>query len=154
MKGKKYIYIEKILLKFPKLSKKISNYFVRNKLGIILQQIQKKITINNIYDIGAHNGEWTSFYNKTSLDNSNFILFEANKKNEVELRKKKLNFIIVVLSNKNKEVNFYDNDASPGDTYYKENTFHHENLFPKKIITDTLDNVMIKKDLPLPDFIN
>jgi len=36
MKGKKYIYIEKILLKFPKLSKKISNYFVRNKLGIIL----------------------------------------------------------------------------------------------------------------------
>ena len=51
---------------------------------------------------------------------------------------------------KKKTVNFFNNNNSTGDSYYKENTFHHKNLKAKKMPAQTLDFVMKKNNLPYP----
>ena len=100
---KKHIIIENFLLIFSKFSNRVFGYFIRNRLGRIVQQLkQKKIKINYIYDIGANKGEWSNFYKKTSLSNSKFYLFEANKEHKQNLEKTKFSYFFGVLSNKKK----------------------------------------------------
>ena len=151
---KKHIIIENFLLRFSKFSNRVFGYFIRNRLGRIVQQLkQKKIKINYIYDIGANKGEWSNFYKKTSLSNSKFYLFEANKEHKQNLEKTKFSYFFGVLSNKKKIVKFYNNNNSTGDSYYKENTENHQNIVAKKIKTKTLNEIVKKNNLPLPDLI-
>ena len=132
--------IEKILLKFPKFAKKIFNYTSRNQLGRFIKKIKEKnIEIKYVYDIGANVGEWSSFYKNTSLSHSTFYLFEANESHRKKLEKN--NF------------NFYNNNNSTGDSYFKESTGNHEDLVAQKITTTTLNNVVSQNNLPYPDFI-
>jgi FkbM family methyltransferase len=146
--------IENILLKFPKFSNRIFNYTSRNKLGKFIDQLKKnKIDIKYVYDIGANVGEWSSFYKKTSLKNSFFYLFEANESHREILEKKNFNFFIETLSDKIKIVDFYNNNNSTGDSYFKESTGEHDNLSTQKIKTTTLNELVINNNLPLPDLI-
>jgi FkbM family methyltransferase len=149
-----HIIIEKILLKFPKFSKRIFNYTSRNQLGRFLNKIkEKKIEIKYVYDIGANEGEWSNFYKKTSLIDSTFYLFEANESHRKKLEKNNFNFFIGVLSDKIKTIHFYNNNNSTGDSYFMENSGNHENLTPQEIITTTLSEIINQNNLPLPDLI-
>jgi len=57
------------------------------------------------------------------------------------------------LSDKKKNVEFFNNNNSTGDSYYKENTFLHEKLNSVKLQTSTLDDVVEINKLHKPDFI-
>ncbi len=153
MYKKKHQILEKILLKFPRLSNIFYRYSFKNRLGKFLKVFQKKVSIDYVYDIGAYKGEWSDFYSKTSLLKSKFILFEANKAHHEILEKKNFQFFNVILSDKKKTVNFFNNNNSTGDSYYRENTFHHKNLKSKKILAETLDNLKNSNNLPNPDMI-
>jgi FkbM family methyltransferase len=153
MYKKKNQIIENILLKFPKLSRTFYKYSVNNKLGKFLKDFQLKNKINFVYDIGAFKGEWSNFYKNTSLTKSNFILFEANKEHIRNIDNSKFQIFNVVLSDKKKEVRFYNNKNSSGDSYYKENTYHHKDLEPEVVSTSTLDDLVKENNLSLPDFI-
>jgi len=136
--------------------KKIIDFFqiYRSRLNFTLNNlIDKGLEINVVYDIGAYHGNWSNNLRKTCLKNRIFYLFEANKKNESFLKNKKFQYFIGILSNKIKKVNFYSKNHS-GDSYFLENTkFYKKNLKPKKILTNTLDNIIKQNNLPLADFI-
>jgi FkbM family methyltransferase len=145
-----HLIIENILLKFPKLSNSFFKYTIRNRLGKFLIEIKKDIIVNWVYDIGAYKGEWSNFYKKTSLSESNFILFEANSNHIPNLKKNNFQYFIEILSDKVKEVEFYNGNFS-GDSYYKENTNNYDKLSPQKRKTNTLDNIVDSNNLPTPD---
>ena len=109
----KHLIIENILLKFPKLSNLFFKYFYRNRLGKFLINFKKNVPINWVYDIGANEGEWSSFYKKTSLKESNFILFEANEHHTKVLTQKlfklKINFLHVLKTEQLLFCNFQSN---------------------------------------------
>ena len=148
-----YLIIENILLKFPKLSNSFFKYTIRNRLGKFLIEIKKKnLIVKCVYDIGAHKGDWSNFYKKTSLSESIFILFEANSKYIPNLKKNNFQYFIEILSDKVKEVEFYNGNFS-GDSYYKENSNNYDKILPQKRKTNTLDNVVYSNNLPLPDLI-
>lgn len=145
-----HLIIENILLKFPKLSNSFFKYTIRNRLGKFLIEIKKDVIVNWVYDIGAYKGEWSNFYKKTSLSESNFILFEANSNHIPNLKKNNFQYFIEILSDKVKEVEFYNGNFS-GDSYYKENTNNYDKLSPQKRKTNTLDNIVDSNNLPTPD---
>jgi len=145
-----HLIIENILLKFPKLSNSFFKYTIRNRLGKFLTEIKKDVIVNWVYDIGAYKGEWSNFYKKTSLSESNFILFEANSNHIPNLKKNNFQYFIEILSDKVKEVEFYNGNFS-GDSYYKENTNNYDKLSPQKRKTNTLDNIVDSNNLPTPD---
>ena len=35
------------------------------------------------------------------------------------------------------KIRFYNNKNSSGDSYYRENTYHHKDLKPKEVLTNT-----------------
>ena len=148
-----HLIIENILIKFPKLSNSFFKYSTRNRLGKFLTEIKKKgVSVKYVYDIGAYKGEWSNFYKKTSLSESKFILFEANAEHILRLKKNNFEYFIVTLSDKVKDVEFYNGNFS-GDSYYKENTNNYDNLLPQKRTTNTLDNIVYSNNLSLPDLI-
>lgn len=153
MYKKKHQFLEKFFLKFPKVSNILYKYLLNNKLGKFLKVFQLENSIDYVYDIGAYKGEWSEFYRNTSLSKSKFILFEANKAHSIILKRKNFTFFNVVLSDKKKDVEFFNNNNSTGDSYYKENTFLQNNLDPIKLQTSTLDEVVQKNDLQKPDLI-
>ena len=147
-----HIIIENLISRFPKLSNILFKYTIRNRLGRFLIEIKKNVNVKCVYDIGAYKGEWANFYKKTSLSNSKFILFEANSDHITSLKKNNFQYFITTLSDKVKEVEFYNGNFS-GDSYYKENTNNYNKLLPSKRITETLDNIVYSNNLPLPDLI-
>ena len=153
MYKKKHQLFEKFFLKFPKVSNILYKYLLNNKLGKFLKVFQLENPIDCVYDIGAFKGEWSEFYKNTSLRNSEFILFEANKAHSNILKKKNFRFFNEILSDKKKEVEFFNNNNSTGDSYYKENTFLHEKLKSTRLKTSTLDDVVYTNKLRNPHLI-
>ncbi len=149
----KHQILEKFLLKFPRLSNILLRYSFNNKLGKFFKSFQLNNNIDYVYDIGAFKGEWSEFYKKTSLSKSKFILFEANESHSKILYKKNFKFFCAILSDKEKKVDFFNNEDSTGDSYYKENTFQHKYLKPKTLSTTTLDYLVQKNNLPKPHLI-
>ena len=142
---------------FKFLSKKYNrlfNSFYKHKLNSNLIDLMKKnVKIENIYDIGAYRGKWSTFLSNTSLKNKKFFLFEANIENNIYLKKLNFKYFISVLSDKIKEVKFYSK-AHTGDSYYLEQTnFYKKNLISVLKKTNTLDDIVTKNNLPFPDFI-
>ena len=149
----KHQIIEKILLKFPSISRTFYKFSMRNRLGKFLKDFQLINKINCVYDIGAFKGQWSNFYKNTSLSHCNFILFEANKDHIKTLKKTGFQFFNVTLSDQNRTVKFYNNNNSTGDSYYKENTHNHKNLKPKEIFAYQLDYVVKQNKLVTPELI-
>ena len=144
----------KIIKFFKKKYEKLFNSLYKQKLNsIILHLIDNKIEINNVYDVGAFQGEWTKVLKKTSLKNSKFYLFEANIENEIYLKNLGHEYFINVLSDKNKEVKFFSKVHS-GDSYFPEKTNFYENtIIPKNLKTITLNEIQAKNQIPFPDFL-
>tara|TARA_B100001250_G_scaffold18052_1_gene15687 strand:- start:1161 stop:1913 length:753 start_codon:yes stop_codon:yes gene_type:complete len=139
---------------FPKKFNKIFNRFYGHKLNYnLINLIKKGLEIDIIYDIGAFRGEWSSFLNKTSLKNKKFYLFEANEENEQHLKKLSFKYFIKILSDKEKKVDFFSK-VSTGDSYFIEQTsIYKDDCKPKIKITTTMDDIIKKEKLPLPNFI-
>ena len=107
--------------------------------------------------MGACRGIWTAQMKSSVLFDSDFFLFEANSQYEPYLKdlNSKVPFVynIEVLSSPDKEwVDFYKS-GDTGDSYYKETTAHYDNSVPTRLITTTLDSIIKRQNLPLPDFI-
>jgi len=139
---------------FPKKFIKLFDKFYSHKLNYnLLYLIERGIKIDVIYDIGAFKGEWSYFLNKTSLKDKEFFLFEANEENKEYLKKLNFKYFIEVLSNKEKNVEFYS-QVSTGDSYFIEQTSVYKNdSKPKLKKTNTIDNVIKNNNLPLPNLI-
>lgn len=151
LKSKLRYYLFKI---FPNKFVKFFNRLYEHRLNFnILNLMNKGLKIDVIYDIGAFRGEWSNFLNRTSLKNKNFYLFEANEENEKYLEKLNFKYFFGILSDANKEVNFYSR-VSTGDSYLVEQTnLYKENIKSVVKKTITLDEIVKKKNLPLPDFL-
>ena len=139
---------------FPKKFINLFNKFYNHKLNFnLLNLIKNGVAINIIYDIGAFRGEWSNYLDKTSLKGKEFFLFEANEENERYLKKLNYKYFIGVLSDKEKNVNFYS-QVSTGDSYFVEQTsVYKNNCIPNIKRTSTIDDVIKDNNLPLPNLI-
>lgn len=139
------------------LSKIRSSYALKSETESILRKAYVDGSINVVYDIGAHRGLWTTHMHKRVLPNANFILFEANPIHSEYL--KSLNFpyyISALTANETGDVDFYSTDdlaGSTGGSIYKENTSHYEAIQARKIKATTLNILVDRHNLPIPDFI-
>lgn len=124
-----------------------------HSLEFVLSQRKHYLTndIQVVYDIGAHIGSWTRDTVKI-LPDAKFYLFEPNEEHNESLELTGHKFYNVLLSNKPKEVEFWQKNST-GDSYYKENTPFYDDTTPIKLRTETLDEFVEKNKIPLPDFI-
>ena len=156
MKKKKFKHflLYRLYTLFPKKYYNLLNSFFRYKLHYHLNYLQNKgLPIEVIYDIGAYEGEWSFFMEKTCLNKKLFYLFEANKKHEQIIKSRGFKYHIGVLSNEIKDIKFYSKNHQ-GDSYYLEQTnFYEQDLKPENIKSDTLDSVVKKNKFDFPDFI-
>ena len=151
IKSKFFYNIFKI---FPKKFIKLFNKVYNHKLNYnLLYLIERGVTIDVVYDIGAFRGEWSYFLNNTSLKDRKFFLIEANEENEEYLKKLNFKYFIEVLSDKEKNVEFFSK-VSTGDSYYIEQTSVYKNDSKSKLKkTNTMDNIIKSNNLPLPNLI-
>lgn len=113
----------------------------------------KGLNIDTVYDIGAHRGDWSIELKYRALPNAKFFLFEANPEYEERLKERNMQYFITTLSNPGRgEVDFYSL-SNTGESYYKETTSHYDNVQPTKVQTQTLDDIIEKLNLPIPQFI-
>ena len=117
--------------------------------------ISKKMKIKTVYDVGAHNGEWSTAVQNLALPNSKFILFEANPMHEESLSESGFDFFNGTALSKPgvKSVEFFLGPGGHGDSYYKENTKFFDKCESITLPAITLDSVIKKENLPKPDFI-
>lgn len=106
-----------------------------------------------IYDIGAHEGEWAIEIKKI-FKRAKFFLFEANDHHTSLLRKSGFPYFIATLGDREEMVTFYTlNDT--GDSIFCEQSSHYQEgkCVEKHVQMTTLDAVVKKNNLPLPDLI-
>lgn len=139
---------------FPKKFERLFNSLYKHKLDYNLNKLIKKgLNLEVIYDIGAFKGEWSKNLSKRSLKNKKFYLFEANESNKKFLISSKFEYFIGILSDSNKEVNFYSRGLT-GDSYYREKSNRYDQRYKAKVVSaTTLDDVVKKNKLKLPHFI-
>ena len=149
----KEIIITKLVKLFPRIFFNIFRKLYRKKLTYnLLNIISKGFNIQNVYDVGAHKGLWSKSLKDHCLKNSNFFLFEANLSHEKELISTGYPYFINLLSETIKEVKFYNNNNT-GDSYFMENTNEYEEKNFVIKTTTTLDVIVKKENLPLPDLL-
>lgn len=109
-----------------------------------------------IYDIGSCVLNWTKAAKELWPD-ATYVLFDAFA--EAEFLYKGYDYHMGVLSDEEKEVDFYQNEYNPGgNSYYREiGSPAPDYYFPKnnsiRKRTFTLDKVVKERGFPLPDFI-
>lgn len=108
--------------------------------------------INVVYDIGASDGYYSKII-KSAVDNEpKFYLFDADAKYANQENDFDFEFHNVVLSDTEKEVDYYSNGTG-GDSYYREFTPLYDDIKPVKRQTVTLDKYRKEHNMPLPDLI-
>jgi FkbM family methyltransferase len=124
-------------------------------LAKFLHTINKDLPINVVYDIGASNGEWSRAIKDHVLPDAKMYLFEANPIHVPALLRNGFNvFTGTALSKPGvKEVTFYTGGTTTGDSYYKENTSWYNDAKSFMVPCMTLDEMVVRDGLPMPDFI-
>jgi FkbM family methyltransferase len=107
-----------------------------------------------VLDIGANVGYWYKEAREIWPE-AYFFLIEANEECRPELEKLNVPFRIAVLSDTNKEVEFFtmkDCGTATGCSYYRENTpfFQGDRAVGHKVRTKTLDEIAALIDLRFP----
>lgn len=144
--------LDALLHWMPSLEGLVFDHVARHQLAHRIHgHPQLRGRISTIYDIGANRGDWTRMATKM-LPASKFFLFEANEVHRPDLQRLDHPFFIGVLANSRREVEFFG-DGGTGDSYYCENTIHYDAVAPRIELTHTLDEVIEKHDVPMPDFI-
>jgi FkbM family methyltransferase len=106
---------------------------------------------STIYDIGAYRGQWSKNTARI-FPAAEYVLFEANGDNEVELKRTGYRYFIVALAAKDAEERTFfspKNVIATGASIYRENTpfYKDENLVARKTVTTRLDSVVEKQKL-------
>jgi FkbM family methyltransferase len=115
--------------------------------------LDRGLTIDTVYDIGACKGKWSSSMKSGTLSSSEFFLFEANPNYDSILKNTGFRYFNTVLSNPGRtSVNFY-NGTDTGDSYYKETTKWYDSKCSIELPCTTLDNIVQTYKIPKPDFI-
>jgi FkbM family methyltransferase len=117
---------------------------ILNSLNMINNLKKLNLEVNNILDIGAHFGEFAKDIHRL-YPNSYILMIEGNEKCEDKLEELPFDHCIALLSDTNKEVDFFlnpNNLSGTGSSYYKENTEHFENPIIERIDTYTVDEVV------------
>ena len=155
MKFKRHLKYRLFKLIFKSYTKFLQILHKHKLNSNLINLIKKEVEIKTVYDIGAHRGDFSNFLSKTSLRGKDFYLFEANEKNQKFLNKFNFKYFIEVLSDKKKVVQFYSkpHESLGGDSYFRETTDIYDDSDSTTKITDTLDNIVEKNNLPLPNFI-
>jgi FkbM family methyltransferase len=124
------------------------------KLLDFLKKIKASgMPVNTIYDIGACQGYWSQEIKHSVFPDSEFILFEANAAHSDYLKNTGFKYFQSILSNPGREyVDFYLRNGT-GDSYYKENSVHYDNITSVRHPCITLDQLILENNLPNPDFI-
>lgn len=110
-----------------------------------------------VYDIGAHQGNWTT-ETTDIFPSAQFFLFEANPANEGPLSRFPGSHFIVTLSDEDgKRREFFTPKigSNTGSSLYRAQStdFDSENLQVISVDTRTLESFVREKKLPPPDFI-
>ena len=146
------VFLCEALLKLPRVERRLYLYVDTHRLDACLRKLLNKgMSINVVYDIGARHGDWSRAVSRI-LANASFILFEANERCRGVLERSGLRFFIGILSSDVKQVRFYENDST-GDSYYREKSVHYRDVPPKGKIATTLDALIEAHGLALPDLI-
>lgn len=113
-------------------------------------------TMNNpkvVYDIGSSVLHWRKSA-KNIWKNFDYYAFDATPQLEKLYQKENINYHLGVLSDKEQQVNFYNDPFNPtGNSYYKELTNYYADIKPTQVNTATLDNIISNNKWPLPDLI-
>jgi FkbM family methyltransferase len=111
-----------------------------------LDSIRKYFEPKSVLDIGANVGQ---FYNeiKNIFPNSYYYLIEGSESCEVVLKTLNVDYSICLLSDTEKEVNFYIRKNEPrctGNSIYRENTsfYDDDQIIIEKKQTKTLSNLL------------
>lgn len=109
-----------------------------------------------IYDIGAHEGEWTNDCKKV-FPNSSYIQFEADTDKQNILTHNP-SFFEVLGNEDGKDVEYFKitSQHTTGNSIFRENSFHYNTegkYYIEKRKMKTLDTLVVEKSLPLPDFL-
>jgi len=105
--------------------------------------LAKHVQPNFVIDVGANNGYW-SIEAKKVWPQAEFLLIEANEECRPYLHDSHFSYLIAVLSDTEKEVDFYtlrDCGTATGASYYREKTefFEGDKVIVTKRRTTTLD---------------
>jgi FkbM family methyltransferase len=119
----------------------------------INRMVDNGLAINNVYDIGACLGEWSTETKKNCLTDSTFFLFEANERYVSVLKETGFYFFSTLLSSPGKGVVKFYNGTNTGDSYYKETTTWYDDQESINVQSYTLDQIIAEHKLPIPDFI-
>lgn len=117
---------------------------ILNSLNMINNLRKLNLEVSNILDIGAHFGEFAQDIHNLYPE-SYILMIEGNEKCESKLEELPFDHCIALLSDSNKEVEFYlnsNNFCCTGSSYYKENSEHYKNFISQKVDTYTLDEIV------------
>ena len=107
--------------------------------------------VQTIFDIGAHNGSWAKNIGKY-FPNARIYLFKANSAHfphNPDIADGSFN---VLLSNEIGVKDFYSIGGT-GDSIYQENSSFYQHIKPTNLPTNTIDNLILQNDLPVPSFV-
>jgi FkbM family methyltransferase len=136
----------------PGLEQSVGRQVDSRRLHIALRRLQRRgVTIEVVFDIGAHRGDWTRSV-RDSLPQARFFLFEANEAHAEALRQTGHTYVVAVLSSEPKPVDFYAT-GGPGDSYLREASKHYADVRPLVLNATTLDEIIEQHSLPQPDLI-
>jgi FkbM family methyltransferase len=134
------------------IKNKFFKYFEKlNYQSVLKDLVSRGLTINTVYDIGAHKGRWTKQH-AALFPHASFYLFEANKEHAEKLKSRGHRTFIGVLSSDGEPAKFYKK-AGTGDSLYRENTATYSEETFEVVATKTLHQVATSEKLPRPDFV-
>jgi FkbM family methyltransferase len=119
--------------------------------------ISKGGIVKNIYDIGAHKGEWTLAISRYLNNDTKITMFEPSAShqgilNEISNRYG-YRFIQMALGKSSGFFSFYTSGGT-GDSFYEEVESENKQGIPTKLIeVETLDNVIERFTLQPPDLL-
>jgi len=136
------------------IQQQIHEVFLRDLLpkNHVLYLKSMEIAPKIIYDIGSAVLHWTRHAKKT-WPKSTVFLFDATEEVEFLYEAVGHNYHIGVLTDcDHKQVEFYNDPTNiGGNSYYKENTAHYDNVKSRSMVGMTLDTVVETNNYPLPD---
>jgi FkbM family methyltransferase len=126
---------------------------MNNLINFLIEAEKVGINLENVFDIGACQGQWSFTIKKNALPKSKFFLFEANPAYADALIKTGFPHSCgVALSNSGRATVEFFNGTNTGDSYYKETTKYYDNQSTIELPCTTLDQI-VAAGVPIPNFI-
>jgi len=159
MQGKPKKLMRKIKLRhfnkflFNKVNLEVYRFDQSPNLQGFLKYLQKAgIDFENVYDVGAHKGDWTKSISKT-LANAQFFLFEPNQIHNDSLNSTGFPIFNYLLGQHDgQKVEFYA-AGQTGDSFLRENNPIYNDSVKQEMLIHSLDSVQVNEKLPLPDLL-